>query len=104
MFGAGAIGLLTAAVLQAQGMSEIVVADIDEARLNIALNLKLATKTFLIPMGPRKTDITEILDDAKALSAKISEVAGLSGFDRIYECTGVPSCVQTGIFVGYSRP
>ena len=65
VFGAGAIGLLTASVLQAQGSSEIVIADIDEARLKIALDLGLATKTYLIPMGPRKSDITEILEDAK---------------------------------------
>jgi L-iditol 2-dehydrogenase len=30
---------------------------------------------------------------------EISSSAGLAaGFDRTFECTGVPSCVQTGIF------
>lgn len=102
MFGAGAIGLLTAAVLQAQGTSEVVVADIDSARLQIAKDLGLATQTFLIPLGARKSDITEILKDANALSTTISEATGQDGFDRVYECTGVPSCVQTGIYA--SKP
>lgn len=99
VFGAGAIGLLTAAVLQARGMSDVVVADIDETRLKIALDLGLATTTFLIPMKPRKTDITEILADAQALAKDISASVGVAGFERVFECTGVPSCVQTGIYV-----
>lgn len=104
VFGAGAIGLLTASVLQAQGSSEIVIADIDEARLKIALDLGLATKTYLIPMGPRKSDITEILEDAKTLATTIAKSVNLTGFDRVYECTGVPSCVQAGIYVSSLLP
>ncbi|KFY94759.1 hypothetical protein V500_03070 [Pseudogymnoascus sp. VKM F-4518 (FW-2643)] len=102
IFGAGAIGLLTAAVLRAQDMSEVVVADIDSARLTIAKDLGLATKTFLIPQAPMKTEIDEVLKDAQDLAAKIAETAGVRGFDRVYECTGVPSCVQTGIYA--SKP
>ncbi|OBT61476.1 hypothetical protein VE03_09347 [Pseudogymnoascus sp. 23342-1-I1] len=102
IFGAGAIGLLTAAVLRAQDMSEVVVADIDSARLEIAKELGLATKTFLIPRGPIKTEIEEVLKDSQDLAAKIAEAAGVRGFDRVYECTGVPSCVQTGIYA--SKP
>ncbi|KFY31992.1 hypothetical protein V493_00627 [Pseudogymnoascus sp. VKM F-4281 (FW-2241)] len=102
VFGAGAIGLLTAAVLRAQGMSEVLVADIDSARLTIAKDLGLATKTFLIPLEPIKAEINEILKEAQDLSAKIVETAGVGGFDRVYECTGVPSCVQTGIYA--SKP
>jgi L-iditol 2-dehydrogenase len=98
IFGAGAIGLLTAAVLRAQDMSEVMVADIDSARLTIAKDLGLATKTFLIPLEPKKTEIGEILKDAQDLAAKIAESAGIRGFDRVYECSGVPSCVQTGIY------
>lgn len=45
-------------------MSEVLVADIDLARLTIAKDLSLATKTFLIPLEPTKTEINEILKEA----------------------------------------
>jgi L-iditol 2-dehydrogenase len=99
VFGAGAIGLLTAAVLQARGMSEVLVADIDEQRLQIALDLGMATKTFLIPRKSPKTEIKDTLADAQELAALLCAKVGVDGFDRVYECTGVPSCVQTGIYV-----
>jgi L-iditol 2-dehydrogenase len=102
VFGAGAIGLLTAAVLQAQGMSRVVVVDIDEKKLQIAKDLGYASATYLSPIKPPtevKPDISEILQDAQSLAKTISEQSGLVGFDRVYECTGAPSCVQTGIYV-----
>lgn len=104
VFGAGAIGLLTAAVLQAQGMSKVVVVDIDEKKLAIAKKLGFASSTFLNLIKPRPAtppSIEEILDGSKSLAKEICDSIGVSGFERVYECTGAPPCVQSGIYVSH---
>ena len=102
VLGAGAVGMLTAAALSVAGVAEIVIADIDAPRLKIAAalgggNFKL--KTFLLPRKPPAPTIEETLAGAQELTGEVSRSAGLeSGFDRVFECTGVPSCVQLGIY------
>lgn len=102
VIGAGAVGMLTAAALSVSGVSQIVVADIDAPRLKICENLgggRFGLKTFLIPKKAPAPKIEENLATATELAAQISAFAGLpTGFDRVYECTGVPPCVQLGIF------
>ncbi|KAL4798988.1 chaperonin 10-like protein [Aspergillus venezuelensis] len=113
IFGAGAIGLLLAAALSAQGsFSHIVVADIDSSRLNIASSLSLPNlSTFLIPKpaNPPARDAPHTEQTSFALSSAQSTAASLKsciaevdtsdlGFTRVYDCTGVPACVQAGIF------
>lgn len=102
VLGAGAVGMLTAAALSVAGVAEIVIADIDAPRLKIAAALgggKYKLKTFLIPRKAPAPTIEETLAGAQELATEISKSAGLeSGFDRVFECTGVPSCVQMGIF------
>ncbi|KAJ9661930.1 hypothetical protein H2198_001682 [Neophaeococcomyces mojaviensis] len=102
VIGAGAVGMLTAAALSVSGVSQIVVADIDGPRLQITEALgngRFGLKTFLIPKKAPAPTIEENLASATELAAQISAFAGLSaGFDRVYECTGVPPCVQLGIF------
>jgi len=102
VIGAGAVGMLTAAALSVSGVSQIVVADIDAPRLKICEGLgggKFGIKTFLIPKKAPLPSIEENLASATELAAQISAFAGLpAGFDRVYECTGVPPCVQLGIF------
>ncbi|KAL4806546.1 chaperonin 10-like protein [Aspergillus unguis] len=114
IFGAGAIGLLLAAALSAQdAFSHLVVADIDASRLQIAADLKLPNlSTFLIPKpstpppprdAPHAEQTSFALSTAQAtasaLKSSISSVdaSGL-GFTRVYDCTGVPACVQAGIY------
>lgn len=95
--------MLTAAVLHAQGMSQVVVVDIDEAKLGIVKTLGFATGTFLSPRKAPSThapDIAVTLADARTLATTICEQFGQPGFDRVYECTGAPSCVQAAIYVG----
>ncbi|KAK6387163.1 hypothetical protein LTS17_000429 [Exophiala oligosperma] len=102
VLGAGAVGMLTAAVLAVAGVTDIVIADIDAPRLKIAAALgggRFNLKTFLIPKKPAAPTIEETLAGAQELAAEVSKSAGLdTGFDRVFECTGVPSCVQLGIF------
>ncbi|KAJ5744493.1 hypothetical protein N7533_009363 [Penicillium manginii] len=113
VFGAGAIGLLLASSLAAaENFSSILVADIDAARLEIAASLGL--KTALIPRDPTNpppakdaphADQTAwALTNAQSVAAKLTEVANaaddaeITGFSRVYDCTGVPACVQAGIY------
>ncbi|KAG9776551.1 sorbitol dehydrogenase-like protein, partial [Aureobasidium melanogenum] len=102
VLGAGAVGMLTAAALAVAGVSQITIADIDAPRLKIAAGLaggRFKLKTFLIPRKAPAPTIEETLAGAQDLASDIGKSAGLeSGFDRVFECTGVPSCVQTGIF------
>lgn len=101
VIGAGAVGMLTAAALSVSGVSNIIVADIDAPRLKICEGLgngRFGIRTFLIPKKTPLPTIEENLATATDLAAQISLFAGLTGFDRVYECTGVPPCVQLGIF------
>lgn len=102
VLGAGAVGMLTAAALSVAGVSNIVIADIDAPRLKIAASLaggKFRLKTQLLPRKPPAPSIEETFAGAKELAAELSKTAGLeAGFDRVFECTGVPSCVQIGVF------
>ncbi|KAB8237268.1 hypothetical protein ETB97_001027 [Aspergillus alliaceus] len=111
IFGAGAIGLLLAGALgTAENFSNIVVADIDPARLAIAESLNLGLKTALIPKAdpanpppakdaPHVEQTAYALQNAQRVAAVLKETISLtSGFSRIYDCTGVPACVQAGIY------
>jgi len=113
--GAGAIGLLTACALSVSGVSTIVIADIDGPRLEIAENMPFNIKTHLIPKSAPASTIDETLANAQDLASTISKAhSTLSGFSRVFECTGVESCVQTSIYaaapggklvlVGMGRP
>lgn len=116
VFGAGAIGLLLASALAtAQNFTSIVVADIDAARLEIAASLGLGLKTALIPRSdpanpppskdaPHTTQTDYALANAQRVAASMVEAANadgtpsVTGFSRVYDCTGVPACVQAGIY------
>ncbi|KAL3472009.1 chaperonin 10-like protein [Aspergillus californicus] len=113
IFGAGAIGLLLAAALSAQdSFAQIVVADIDASRLEIASSLQIpGLSTFLIPRpsnppprdAPHAEQTTFALATAQSTAASLkstitsTDTFGL-GFTRVYDCTGVPACVQAGIY------
>ncbi|KAL4740478.1 chaperonin 10-like protein [Aspergillus similis] len=114
IFGAGAIGLLLAGALSAQeAFAHIVIADIDASRLEIASSLSLPNlSTFLIPKPstpPPPRDAPHAEQTAFALSTAQTTASSLKstissldpsglGFTRVYDCTGVPACVQTGIY------
>ncbi|EXJ68520.1 L-iditol 2-dehydrogenase [Cladophialophora psammophila CBS 110553] len=102
VLGAGAVGMLTAAALSVAGVSEIVIADIDAPRLKIAATLgggKFKLKTFLLPRKSPASTISETLAEVQEQAAEICKSVGVeAGFDRVFECTGVPSCVQMGIY------
>ncbi|EAW07395.1 NAD(P)-dependent alcohol dehydrogenase [Aspergillus clavatus NRRL 1] len=111
IFGAGAIGLLLAAALAtSQPFTSIVVADIDPARLRIAESLNLGLQTHLLPKGdpahppppataPNADHVAHALQSAQRTAAALKNALGVgAGFVRVYDCTGVPACVQAGIY------
>ncbi|KAL1994152.1 hypothetical protein VTN49DRAFT_2821 [Thermomyces lanuginosus] len=109
IFGAGAVGLLLAAALAvSQNFTSIVIADIDAGRLEVAKSFNLGLKTTLItrsatPPPPKDAPQAEqtayALQTAQETANLIKEAHGVpNGFARVYDCTGVPSCVQAGIY------
>lgn len=103
VFGAGAVGLLVAAMAKISGASTVVIADIDEGRVNFAVENKFAHRKFTVPLK-RGATIEEQLDIAKETAAEIGKISRESGgevgeVDAVFECTGVPSCVQASIYV-----
>ncbi|KAL1605287.1 hypothetical protein SLS60_004835 [Paraconiothyrium brasiliense] len=106
VFGAGAVGLLVAAMAKVSGAGTVVIADIDSGRVNFAVDNNFAHRSFTVPLKRGRT-IEENLDIAKETAAEIAKVTKLSGgaigeVDAVFECTGVPSCVQASIYA--TRP
>lgn len=97
VFGAGAVGLLCAAVARVKGAGKIVIADIDAGRLDFAVQNGFADGSYTVPMK-RGKDIDESLAIAKETATELGKVAGVGEVDVTFECTGVPSCVQAGIY------
>lgn len=98
VFGAGAVGLLCAAVAKLKGAKEVVIADIDAGRLEFAVKNGFADRSYAVPMR-RGKDVDESLAIAKETAAEIGKVGDVGEVDVTFECTGVPSCVQAGIYV-----
>lgn len=106
VFGAGAVGLLVAAMAKISGASTVIIADIDEGRVNFAVENHFAHRSFTVPLK-RGNTTEENLDIAKETAAEISKISKVSGgpvgeVDAVFECTGVPSCVQASIYA--TRP
>ncbi|OJD23638.1 hypothetical protein ACJ73_05006 [Blastomyces percursus] len=102
VFGAGAIGLLlTAALAATQHFTTLVVADIDEARLNIAAALPSRTvkiRSYLLP-NPSSINIPSPPQPEDEIAQQILSTFSLtSGFSRTYDCTGAASCIRMGIY------
>ncbi|KAK3623878.1 hypothetical protein LTR56_021334 [Elasticomyces elasticus] len=97
VFGAGAVGLLCAAVAKLKGASKVIIADIDAGRLEFAVENGFAHSSYTVPMR-RGKDIDESLTIAKETAGEIGQVDGVGEVDTVFECTGVPSCVQAAIY------
>jgi L-iditol 2-dehydrogenase len=85
------------------GAGTVVIADIDQGRVDFAVKNNFADRSFTVPMK-RGNTIEEQLEIAKETAAAIGKTprgsAGEVGeVDAVFECTGVPSCVQASIYV-----
>lgn len=103
ILGAGAVGLLCAAVARFNGCSRIVMCDIDKRRIDFAVQEGFAEAGWC--STPTKgTDIQEDLANARTLADEIGAQVWPGGgnvgkLQVTFECTGMPSCVQTSIYV-----
>ncbi|KAK7518522.1 chaperonin 10-like protein [Phyllosticta citriasiana] len=105
VFGAGAVGLLVAAMAKISGAT-VVIADIDAGRVDFAVQNGFAHAAYAVPLK-RGKDIEESLEIAKETAAAIGQVKKIAGeevgeVDAVFECTGVPSCLQASIYA--TRP
>ena len=84
-----------------RGASNITVVDIDENRVNFALKEGFATAGHTLPRLPRPESMQAGIDASKDAAAKIvsTDLPGQDGYDLVYECTGVQSCIQMSAFV-----
>ncbi|KAK9464214.1 chaperonin 10-like protein [Lipomyces oligophaga] len=106
VFGAGAVGLFSAAMANVAGASTVAIADISSGRVDFAVENGFASHKFVVPMGPRPTTVEEKLKSARDTAEAICAIplspsepeATLESFDVVFECTGVESCVQAGIY------
>ncbi|KAI4911503.1 hypothetical protein J4E85_011172 [Alternaria conjuncta] len=106
VFGAGAVGLLVAAMAKISGAGTVVIADIDAGRVQFAVDNKFAHHSYTVPMK-RGSTIEEQLDIAKEVAAEVGKLSKersgeIGEVDAVFECTGVPSCVQASIYA--TRP
>ncbi|CAK7221836.1 hypothetical protein SBRCBS47491_004664 [Sporothrix bragantina] len=103
VLGAGAVGLLVAGMCKVAGVPNVVIADVDANRVHFATQKKFADASYVVPMGPRPATTDEALATAKQTADTITSLESVGGLvDIVFECTGVPSCVQTAIYA--TRP
>ncbi|KAG8928543.1 hypothetical protein FRC03_007217 [Tulasnella sp. 419] len=106
VIGAGAVGLLACSLSIALGASTVTAIDIDETKLQFARDVIGVDDTWQVPLPQKGTpppkDKEEILRRNRDMAEQILEDLGMrigDGFDIVYECTGVESCIQMAIFL-----
>lgn len=104
VLGAGAVGLLVSAVCRMSGAKTVVIADVDAGRTQFAVAKRFADRSFVMPMrrSPNAEESIQIAkDNAILLCSVASFIESSQGYDAVFECSGVPSCLQTAIFVRF---
>ncbi|RAR08131.1 sorbitol dehydrogenase [Stemphylium lycopersici] len=107
VFGAGTVGLLTAAMAKVSGATTVVIADIDYGRINYALANGFAHKGYIVTPQVQATETADKFPVAKELAADIMQIASLNdaefeGADVTFDCTGKEVCMQAGLYA--TRP
>ncbi|KAI0331716.1 GroES-like protein [Cubamyces sp. BRFM 1775] len=98
VFGVGAIGLLACALAKSYGASRVVAIDINQTRLDFALQNGFAQQVYCLPISDRAKTTDEQLRRAKEnISAALTEFNMPDGFDLVFECTGAEPCIQMSI-------
>ncbi|TAQ90478.1 hypothetical protein B7494_g1174 [Chlorociboria aeruginascens] len=97
IFGAGAVGLLCAAMCKVHGAKKVIIADIQEDRVDFAVKNKFADVRIVVPMR-RYQAIDEKLSFAKEVAESVKSASTTGEVDAVFECTGVESCLQAAIY------
>ena len=103
IFGAGAVGLLCAAMCKVSGVKEVIIADIQAERVDFAIKNKFADKEIVVPMKRPQT-IEDKLSFAKEVAELVKTASRIGEVDAVFECTGVESCLQAAIYVSSREP
>ena len=101
VFGAGTIGLLCAYAAKQKGAGVVSIADIDEGRVGYALENGFVSSGCVLRGGRPGPSPDEKLEAAKVTAQTVGEkVFGdkETGFDIIFECTGVEPVLQAAIY------
>jgi L-iditol 2-dehydrogenase len=98
IFGAGAVGLLCAAMCKVSGAKKVIIADIQSERVDFAVQNKFADAQIVVPMK-RPEAIEEKLVFAKEIAELVKTNSDTGEVDAVFECTGVESCLQAAIYV-----
>lgn len=98
VFGAGAVGLLCAAMCKISGLKTVIIADIQEDRLDFAVQNKFADEKIVVPMK-RYEEIQDKLNFAREVAELVKQASDAGEVDAVFECTGVESCLQASIYV-----
>ncbi|KAI8141887.1 sorbitol dehydrogenase [Fennellomyces sp. T-0311] len=98
IFGAGPVGLLTAAAAYAQGASQCLVLDINASRLAFAATYLPNIQPVVMPTTT--TGDKDVLDWAQVQSETIKKQ--FSEVDVAFDCTGVETCINIAVFL--TRP
>lgn len=106
VFGAGTVGLLTAAMAKMSGATTVLIADVDIGRVEYALRNGFATRGYVVSTGPQPQETSKKLAAAKSLANEIVEIAcagdpDAEGADVSFDCTGKEVCMQAGLFVSH---
>ncbi|RFU32125.1 hypothetical protein B7463_g4234, partial [Scytalidium lignicola] len=109
IFGAGAVGLLCAAMCKVNKAKVVFIADIQPDRVKFAIDHGFADGGIVVPME-RHEKIEDKLQFARNLANKAAKEIipsmerqeELGEVDAVFECTGVESCLQTAIYA--TRP
>lgn len=103
IFGAGAIGLLLSVAARVAGLRNVVMADVDDGRLQFARDNGFASVVYKVK--PRRGDTNqEKLSIAREVAIELGGQAWNDGsklgkIPLVFECTGVESCLQASIYV-----
>ncbi|OBT40798.1 hypothetical protein VE00_08927 [Pseudogymnoascus sp. WSF 3629] len=102
ILGAGAVGLLCAAVAKANG-HRVIIADLQPLRIDFATTNAFADAGFVVPLTPRG-DVDANLATAGTLASELREKAKELGgvVDAVMECTGAEASLQIAILA--ARP
>ena len=106
IFGAGAVGLLCAAMAKVDKARTVIIADIQAERVDFAIKNKFADAGVMVPLRKCPTieeklafakEVAGMVANTKVLGKGDGDVVG--GVDAVFECTGVESCLQAAIYV-----
>jgi len=87
IFGAGTIGLLSAAVAKSMGVRTIISVDVNNSRLEFARKFA-ATGTFQTGKDSSSEEVAQAIKEAYSLD---------QGVDAVVEATGAELCIEAGI-------